>query len=249
MRNARSSGVDMISNLPCNILENILGCLDLRNAMRTSFLSKDWRYKWVRRPKLEFAFGDLISKCPLHERLRLIVCIDFDHLEIDAANLRCFYFIGVVKSIFFKNTPKIEQVTVDFSSRDLADEFPVCSNLVKFFHHMPNLQQLNLDGWVLQASIRNVEEPVLQFIKSQTNSYGGMKVLRKACMFVIYGGLEPQMEFLRFLLSSAPALEEMYILNHAYPVDQVEMKKFPSASHNVKFKYEELGTDIVMEVP
>ncbi|KAJ8555293.1 hypothetical protein K7X08_012789 [Anisodus acutangulus] len=452
------------------------------NLLKTSILSKDWRYKWATRQELDFdaIFKNLISKCPLLERLRLNWCTNFDILEIDAANLKCLDFFGtsksicfqnapmlrnvtvwldsqvltnsspicsnltkffhympslqemdlsgstleyltmggipespptalnnvkslrildmsfrnvkevsgavylitscpklqnlaiecetvgivvepviqflqaqsiisygavkllqnvqmcyftgfememefvkfilasapvleeifiwnvvhhfhrgVVKSICFKNTLKIEQVTVDFSSRVLADEFPVCSNLVKFFHHMPNLQQLNLDDWVLQyltvgglsecpptalnnvtylrishlsfenieevlylitrcpklqdftieASIRNVEEPVLQFMKSQTNSYGGMKVLRKACMFMIYGGLEPQMEFLSFLLSSAPALEEMYILNHAYPVDQVEMKKFPSASHNVKFKYEELGTDIVMEVP
>ncbi|XP_060207921.1 F-box/FBD/LRR-repeat protein At1g13570-like isoform X4 [Lycium barbarum] len=191
--------------------------------------------------------------------------------------------------------------------RVLADEFPVCSNLVKFFHHTPNLKQLNLDGWVLQyltvgglpespptalnnvrnlnishmsfenieevvgavylitrcprlqyfsmdASIENVEEAGVQFIKAQANSYGGMKVLQKVCMLLIYGGLEPQTEFLRFILSSAPALEEIYILNHAFPDDQVmqmihEMKQFPCASRNVKFKYEELGTDIVMEVP
>ncbi|XP_060207914.1 F-box/FBD/LRR-repeat protein At1g13570-like isoform X1 [Lycium barbarum] len=424
MRHARSSGVDMLSNLPCHILENILGCLDLRDAVRTSILSKGWRYKWVRRPKLEFGndeylhipqnpipktliyqvlllhegpimkfslwghywrscpdfdhwilflsrknvqeftlqigvgniyhmpshlfafqqlrhlklsscvfhppttfigfkklthidfhtvtivpatFGDLISKCPLLEQLRLVACTNFDCLEIDAANLQCFYFIGVLKSICFKNTPKLEQVTVDFRLRVLADEFPVCSNLVKFFHHTPNLKQLNLDGWVLQyltvgglpespptalnnvrnlnishmsfenieevvgavylitrcprlqyfsmdASIENVEEAGVQFIKAQANSYGGMKVLQKVCMLLIYGGLEPQTEFLRFILSSAPALEEIYILNHAFPDDQVmqmihEMKQFPCASRNVKFKYEELGTDIVMEVP
>ncbi|KAH7833657.1 hypothetical protein Vadar_008492 [Vaccinium darrowii] len=45
---------DIISNLPSNIVENILKYLPLRDAGRTSGLSRRWRYKWVTLPQLVF---------------------------------------------------------------------------------------------------------------------------------------------------------------------------------------------------
>ncbi|KAL2490090.1 F-box/FBD/LRR-repeat protein [Forsythia ovata] len=56
MRTTGRSDGDLISNLPCSIIENILGCLPLRDAVRTSILSRDWRYKWVTCPELVFDF-------------------------------------------------------------------------------------------------------------------------------------------------------------------------------------------------
>ncbi|KAK4729846.1 hypothetical protein R3W88_022834 [Solanum pinnatisectum] len=43
-----------ISNLPYNVLDKILGSLPLKDAVKTSILSKDWRYKWVTRAELDF---------------------------------------------------------------------------------------------------------------------------------------------------------------------------------------------------
>ncbi|XP_076920356.1 F-box/FBD/LRR-repeat protein At1g13570-like [Bidens hawaiensis] len=45
---------DMISNLPQNIIESILSLMPLRDALRTSILSKKWRYSWRSMPKLTF---------------------------------------------------------------------------------------------------------------------------------------------------------------------------------------------------
>ncbi|PIA63375.1 hypothetical protein AQUCO_00201009v1 [Aquilegia coerulea] len=45
---------DIISNLPLNVVECILMCLPLRDAVRTSILSQKWRYKWVSIPELVF---------------------------------------------------------------------------------------------------------------------------------------------------------------------------------------------------
>ncbi|XP_022868448.1 F-box/FBD/LRR-repeat protein At1g13570-like isoform X2 [Olea europaea var. sylvestris] len=50
------SEADLISNLPGSIIENILGCLPLRDVVRTSILSREWRYKWVTCPELVFDF-------------------------------------------------------------------------------------------------------------------------------------------------------------------------------------------------
>lgn len=43
---------DLISSLPCDIIQNILKRLILRDAVRTSILSREWRYKWATLPAL-----------------------------------------------------------------------------------------------------------------------------------------------------------------------------------------------------
>lgn len=48
------SNSDIISHLPGNILEKILMCLPLQDAVRTSLLSRKWRYVWVKLPQLVF---------------------------------------------------------------------------------------------------------------------------------------------------------------------------------------------------
>ncbi|XP_058193536.1 F-box/FBD/LRR-repeat protein At1g13570-like isoform X3 [Rhododendron vialii] len=52
-RNKRSTS-DIISHLPSNVTGNILKGLPLRDAVRTSVLSRKWRYKWVTLPELVF---------------------------------------------------------------------------------------------------------------------------------------------------------------------------------------------------
>ncbi|GKF28001.1 F-box/FBD/LRR-repeat protein-like protein, partial [Tanacetum coccineum] len=46
--------LDMISNLPPTIIETILCLLPIQEAVRTSVLSKKWRYNWTKIPKLVF---------------------------------------------------------------------------------------------------------------------------------------------------------------------------------------------------
>ncbi|XVF43345.1 hypothetical protein PTKIN_Ptkin02bG0033100 [Pterospermum kingtungense] len=45
---------DIISNLPDNVTEQILARLPIRDAVRTSVLSRNWRYKWTTLPHLVF---------------------------------------------------------------------------------------------------------------------------------------------------------------------------------------------------
>ncbi|XP_050221211.1 F-box/FBD/LRR-repeat protein At1g13570-like [Mercurialis annua] len=49
-----SSKSDRISDLPSNIIDNILVCLPIHEAVKTSILSKNWRCKWRYIPKLVF---------------------------------------------------------------------------------------------------------------------------------------------------------------------------------------------------
>ncbi|KAK9276131.1 hypothetical protein L1049_005662 [Liquidambar formosana] len=45
---------DIISGLPGNIIKCILGRLPIRDAVRTSILSRKWRYNWIILPQLVF---------------------------------------------------------------------------------------------------------------------------------------------------------------------------------------------------
>ncbi|KAK9048523.1 hypothetical protein SSX86_032514 [Deinandra increscens subsp. villosa] len=46
--------MDMISKLPPNIIETVLCFLPIQEAARTSILSREWRYHWIKIPKLVF---------------------------------------------------------------------------------------------------------------------------------------------------------------------------------------------------
>ncbi|KAI3763944.1 hypothetical protein L2E82_13942 [Cichorium intybus] len=49
-----SQSLDRISALPQGMIETILSHMPIRDALRTSILSKKWRYCWTRMPKLVF---------------------------------------------------------------------------------------------------------------------------------------------------------------------------------------------------
>ncbi|XP_050204658.1 F-box/FBD/LRR-repeat protein At1g13570-like [Mercurialis annua] len=53
-KTGNSSRSDIISNLPSNIIDNILSCLPIQEAVATSILSKEWRFKWRYLSKLVF---------------------------------------------------------------------------------------------------------------------------------------------------------------------------------------------------
>ncbi|XP_051149690.1 uncharacterized protein LOC127264286 isoform X2 [Andrographis paniculata] len=70
-------GVDRISNLPCSVIEHIIGLLPLYDAVRTSALSKEWSGDINGLVKLELVYVDmelddlktLLSKWPMLDYL------------------------------------------------------------------------------------------------------------------------------------------------------------------------------------
>ncbi|XP_052209119.1 F-box/FBD/LRR-repeat protein At1g13570-like [Diospyros lotus] len=54
VKKMQGSTSDMISYLPINLIEKILTCMPIVDAVRTSVLSKKWRYTWVTLPELVF---------------------------------------------------------------------------------------------------------------------------------------------------------------------------------------------------
>ncbi|XP_052209023.1 F-box/FBD/LRR-repeat protein At1g13570-like [Diospyros lotus] len=54
VKKIQGSTSDMISCLPGNVIEKILTCMPIHDAVRTSILSRKWRYAWVTLPHLVF---------------------------------------------------------------------------------------------------------------------------------------------------------------------------------------------------
>ncbi|XP_052187209.1 F-box/FBD/LRR-repeat protein At1g13570-like [Diospyros lotus] len=96
----------------------------------------------------------LIHSCPRLEKLKLGSCkiFSFSHLEIIAPKLKSLNFDGKFRSLSFKNTPKLERVSLllyeimpweRYEGRDL-------SNWVTLFSGLPAMEFLELDYGCLQ---------------------------------------------------------------------------------------------------
>uniref|UniRef100_A0A5B7C9M4 F-box domain-containing protein n=1 Tax=Davidia involucrata TaxID=16924 RepID=A0A5B7C9M4_DAVIN len=59
--------IDRISDLPWDILDTILLCLPVRDAVRTSILSRKWRYKWT--GISQFVFDDKCISSSLSDKV------------------------------------------------------------------------------------------------------------------------------------------------------------------------------------
>ncbi|XP_058193518.1 F-box/FBD/LRR-repeat protein At1g13570-like isoform X1 [Rhododendron vialii] len=73
MLGKQRSTSDIISNLPSYIVENILKYLPLRDAVRTSVLSRRWRYKWVTLPQLVFDHNLFFLNSGDWEKIKAII--------------------------------------------------------------------------------------------------------------------------------------------------------------------------------
>ncbi|GKE69230.1 F-box/FBD/LRR-repeat protein-like protein, partial [Tanacetum coccineum] len=123
--------MDRISNLPLSLLETILCLLPYHEVVRTSTLSKEWRYHWtdvtkivviedtrtLNRIKLLSGVSQalLMHKGPIHE-VTLSVAKD-DHWGFDTAIRRIISHLSSKKAV--------KKLTVDFGSRGYHNSLPI----------------------------------------------------------------------------------------------------------------------------
>ncbi|XP_010512946.1 PREDICTED: putative F-box protein At1g49610 [Camelina sativa] len=111
----RSDGVDSISALPDEILQNILTSLPTRFAIRTSILSKRWRHVWCDTPCLNFErcgdkylSADSINETLARYKARKMVSF---HLCFECKNSPY-----IESWIEFAKSRKVENMTLDLGS-------------------------------------------------------------------------------------------------------------------------------------
>ncbi|XP_028958248.2 F-box/FBD/LRR-repeat protein At1g13570-like isoform X1 [Malus domestica] len=98
-------------------------------------------------------FENLIVCCPLLERLKLTHCDGLTQFKIDAPNLKVLKFEGVLEDVSFVNTLKLANVRVCLTANVANDQRQTagsCSNLLKFFVHLPRIQCLHVTNYFLK---------------------------------------------------------------------------------------------------
>lgn len=98
-------------------------------------------------------FENLISSCPLLERLTLMNFDGFTNLNIDAPNLLFFDIGGKFEDISFENTFQLAVVSIGLYLNFEINQSRLhggSSNLPKFFVHLPHVQRLEVQSYFLK---------------------------------------------------------------------------------------------------
>ncbi|GJT26322.1 F-box/FBD/LRR-repeat protein-like protein [Tanacetum coccineum] len=65
---SKCSSLDIISTIPQSIIENFLCLVPIKEAVRTSILSRKWKHNWITIPKLVFIENDMFDKTTKHQQ-------------------------------------------------------------------------------------------------------------------------------------------------------------------------------------
>lgn len=97
-------------------------------------------------------FENLISSCPLLERLTLMNFDGFTHLKIDAPNLLFFDVGGYFDDISFNNTSNLALISIGLYIDEKVERTPErnSSNLLKFFAWLPHIRRLEIQSYFLK---------------------------------------------------------------------------------------------------
>ncbi|KAG9440867.1 hypothetical protein H6P81_021032 [Aristolochia fimbriata] len=187
------NGVDLNSNLPRNILEIILIHMPIKDAVRTSVLSRKWRYAWASTPVLEFDVAS-IRVIPQYSAVKRLTRI-IDHVlllhngPIEKFKLSSYfhgYSFHVDKWILFLSRQGVNNLFLGFEE---AKEYPYIVPSCLF--SCEQLKELSLSCCELRTPL-------------QFNGFCRLKALDlKDTRFT--------KETVESLISSCPLLEELSI--------------------------------------
>ncbi|XP_071735674.1 F-box/FBD/LRR-repeat protein At1g13570-like [Rutidosis leptorrhynchoides] len=188
---------DIISSLPQNIIDTILTLMPIRDALRTSVLSKKWRYYWTTMPTLVFDHNLVrtISGAGILLKYKLVNAI-FHVLLIHRGPTTLTFDLDVNK---LGMTTEFDQIILYLSSRinvkDLSinTSYTIYKLPTSFFliQGLESLELINCD----------FEPPV---------SFNGFNKLRN----MHFQDVQVSAEVLKHFLSSCPLLENIVLIHY-----------------------------------
>lgn len=198
MESSRSSSNDIISNLPTNVKELILTHLPIRDAARTSIISRNWRYCWLYLPKLVFddtLWQELTARQPFFTKNQIVFAIYQVLLLHRGPILEFTLSVSVLESC-----SEIDQLIL-FLSRKSVKRFVLHIwkgdhyKLPSSFFSCPKLIHLNLHSCVFNPPA----------------SFNGFSQL----ISVEFFGVTISAEILESFISSCPLLERLKLTTSA----------------------------------
>ncbi|WMV28084.1 hypothetical protein MTR67_021469 [Solanum verrucosum] len=138
---------DVLRNLPENVLDDILIRVPLRDAVRTSILSKKWRYNWCRLPELtldQTLWDSTNQSIPFVTRFTDII---YHLLVLHVGPITKFILSDIAN---LGNYSKIDNLVL-FLSRNVVPSPEAGQHyFTKYFESFPTLEHLHLDYHSLQ---------------------------------------------------------------------------------------------------
>ncbi|CAK8540432.1 unnamed protein product [Lathyrus sativus] len=146
--------IDRISELPGTVIDCILGHLNVRDLVRTSILSRKWRYMWISVPRIEFheEFYNLFNNLddPASEFCRIITEILFLHngpindfiLQVPCDSKHKITYTYLNKWILFLSRKHVKYIYLDNYEKDniqTPSHLFSCQGLTYFKLHSFNL--------------------------------------------------------------------------------------------------------------
>ncbi|XP_059315548.1 F-box/FBD/LRR-repeat protein At1g13570-like [Lycium ferocissimum] len=197
-RDCQSVPLDVLGSLPESVIDDILICLPLRDAVRTSMLSRKWRYKWCRISQLKLddtlweTTKDMIS--PTVKFTNII----YHLLTFHAGPISKF----ILSILDLRDCPEIDKL-VYFLSRNGIQHLDL-----RFFMY----KQYKVPSSIftcLQLRHLSLESCSIQLAPPDFKGFDRLISL-KLCRVVISS------KILESLISNCPLLEQLLLHNNAY---------------------------------
>ncbi|KAJ0837884.1 putative F-box domain, leucine-rich repeat domain superfamily, F-box-like domain superfamily [Helianthus annuus] len=219
----------IISSMPDNVVTNILDRLPLQDAVRTSILSRNWRFKWTMLSQLVFddnfygyllkvqdrvTYEGIINRLLLHLKgviRKFVLYIDDDQCYIEDEDIDQWVFFlsrqGIKDLTIFNDNDEelLNSPTHLFSCLELRhlklDSY--CFNPPASFRGFPNLLSLEL------CDVQFESGEVVKFF-SQCPALTNLKILTHS-LYNLYDKLVISSSIIFELLGVLPKLQELYL--------------------------------------
>ncbi|XVE91728.1 hypothetical protein REPUB_Repub01dG0036000 [Reevesia pubescens] len=194
MQGMKNSG--RISDLPEDIIKCILARLPIQDVVRTSILSRHWRYKWTTIPVLVFD-DEAIHHSTFYSNLPPICPVMFED--------------GLVKFIAEGNVKKLlpstfnHLVLVHFF-RLMFEDISSLSSVLGLITSSPNLKKLVVMACRTTNSAADQMKRAAEYLEGQSHSISCLMKLRYVEMKDL-SGVEPEMGLIKLILGKSPSLE------------------------------------------
>ncbi|XP_071704832.1 F-box/FBD/LRR-repeat protein At1g13570-like [Rutidosis leptorrhynchoides] len=195
-----------IKTLPSDVIENIIWRLPTKEIVRSSILSKEWRYNWTKIPKVVF-IEDLFYK----STNLAIVEQEFENLPSERKKMsrRCRFYYAIYQFLLLHHGP-----IVDFtlSMRLSTDCFEI-DQILLHLSRKNTVKKLHLSSWIeLPVSIFSFHQLTHLYLSDcgifKTPTFNGFGSLTTLCLDYV----DVNKKTLMHILCNNPLLESFTML-------------------------------------
>ncbi|KAK1425565.1 hypothetical protein QVD17_20919 [Tagetes erecta] len=197
METQRHRRLDRINTLPENIIEHILTLMPIQDALRTSVLSKKWRYSWRSMPKLVFT-DDMVKVTSSRHGWK---------------ELKKYKLVNAIFHVLlFHNGPTILEFDCSVGELQMVSE---CDQIIGYISRGNTVKELKFVSCDLYYKLpitffswQGLEDIHLTKCKFQPPlTFNGFSRLRS----IVLDDVEVSAKILQAIFSNSPLLEEVFL--------------------------------------